>query len=95
MNEQQIEQLLAREAARRRADDSEHLARLGADLTANLSAWARRRRILSTLLAAVLLLGVTYAYGALLPDRQDESLVACNLKGQEDAVMHCAHNLLT
>lgn len=95
MNEQQIEQLLAREAARRRADDSAHLSRLGADLTADLPSWARRRRILSTLLAAVLLLGVSAAYSALLPDRQTEGLVACNLKGQEEAVMHCANNLLT
>lgn len=95
MNEQQIEQLLAREAARRRADDSAHLSHLGADLTADLPSWARRRRILSTLLAAALLLGISAAYSALLPDRRAEGLVACNLKGQEEAVMHCANNLLT
>ena len=52
MNEQQIEQLIEHEAALRRRDDSEHLARLAADLTADLPTWARRRRILSTLLAA-------------------------------------------
>ena len=46
-------------------------------------------------LAAALLLGVSAAYSALLPDRQTEGLVACNLKGQEEAVMHCANNLLT
>jgi hypothetical protein len=95
MNEQQIEQLIEHEAAMRRRDDSEHLARLAADLTADLPTWARRRRILSTLLAATLLFGVSAAYSALLPDRQLEGLVACNLAGQEEAVMNCANKLLT
>lgn len=95
MNEQQIEQLLAREAARRRADDSEHLARLGAGLTADLTAWARRRRILSMLLAAALLVVFSTTYNAVLPVRQLEGLVACNLAGQEEAVLLCADKLLT
>lgn len=95
MNEQQIEQLIEREAAQRRRDDSEHLALLAADLTADLPAWARRRRIASMLLAATTLVVFTTAYHVVLPERQLEGLVACNLAGQEEAVLHCANKLLT
>lgn len=95
MNEQQIEQLIEHEAALRRRADSEHVALLAADLTADLPSWARRRRILSTLLAAALLVGITVAYDALLPQRSMEGLVACNFAGQEEAVMLCADKLLT
>ncbi|MBR1549424.1 MAG: hypothetical protein IJ634_02180 [Bacteroidales bacterium] len=95
MNEHQIEQLIEHEAARRRAADNEHLTLLATDLTADLPSWARRRRILASLLAAVLLLGVTATYNALLPHRQMEGLVACNLDGQEEAVLLCADKLLT
>lgn len=95
MNAQQIEQLLEREAAQRRHDDSAHLASLSASLTADLPSWARRRRVAGTLLALTLLVGLPAAYGTLLPGRQQATLVACNLDGQEEAVLHCANNILT
>ena len=87
MDNQQIEQLIDREAARRSAADREHLERLGSELTADLGAWAFRRRLVGSLLALVLLVGLPMAYHALL--------VACNLDGQEEAVLHCANIILT
>jgi hypothetical protein len=95
MDNQQIEQLIDREAARRSAADREHLERLSSELTADLGAWAFRRRLVGSLLALVLLVGLPMAYHVLLPSRHDALLVACNLDGQEEAVLHCANIILT
>lgn len=95
MNEQQIENLIRFETALRHRQDSDHLAALAADLTADLPSWALRRRIVGSLLAVVLVVGVPLAYGALLASTGSEPLVACNLSGQEEAVVQCANTILT
>ena len=93
MNEQQLEQLLRAETSRRHSEDDEHLRQLAADLNADLPSWALRRHIAGSLLAVAILVAVPMAYSALLPDATP--LVACNLNGQEEAVLQCANNLLT
>ncbi len=95
MNEQQLEQLLRDETRRRHIDDVEHLHSLGADLTADLQPWALRRQIAGTLLSVALLIAVPMIYSALLPHSGTDSMVACNLDGQEEAVIQCANKLLT
>ena len=95
MNEQQLEQLLRDETRRRRHEDDEHLRDLGADLTSDLPSWALRRRIAGTLLSVGLLIAIPMAYSALLPDVDGQSFVACNLHGEEEAVLLCANKLLT
>lgn len=95
MNEQQLEQLLRDEIRRRRHEDDEHLRDLGADLTADLPSWALRRRIAGTLLSVGLLIAIPLAYSALLPDVDGQPFVACNLHGEEEAVLLCANKLLT
>ena len=95
MNEQQIEQLLRDETRRRRFEDEEHLRQLSSTLTSDLSSWVLRRRIAGTALSVALLIAIPMAYSRLLPATGDEPMVACNLHGQEEAVIQCANNLLS
>lgn len=95
MNEQQLERLLRNETDRRQREDDEHLRALAADLNADLPSWILRRRIIGSLVAITLLVVIPMGYSAILPSAGDSSLVACNLQGQEEAVIQCAHNLLT
>ena len=43
----------------------------------------------------LLLIAVPMIYSALLPHSGTDSMVACNLDGQEEAVIQCANKLLT
>ena len=61
----------------------------------DLQSWALRRRIAGTLLSVALLIAVPMIYSALLPHSGTDSMVACNLDGQEEAVIQCANKLLT
>ncbi|MBR1766394.1 MAG: hypothetical protein IJ745_05065 [Bacteroidales bacterium] len=95
MNEQQIEQLIAERRCILQREDDEHLRHLADGLGDGLPGWILRRRIAASACSMALVVALTMAYSAILPSRASTPPVACNLAGQEQAIVDCATNLLT
>ena len=93
MKEQEIEELIGHIGARNCAD-REHVMQTAAAVNDGLPQWcARRRRIRTALMTALLVVLPTALY-VTLPQSEPRQ-VACNMAGGERQVMDCARNLIS
>lgn len=87
MKEMDVEQLIAREQARRRGADEEHLRYLVERHTGDLGPWCARRRAVVRAVAMALLVLLPAGWFMLLPQRVDDSPVLCNIADDKPLVV--------
>lgn len=88
MKEMDVEQLIAREQARRRGADEEHLRYLVERHTGDLGPWCARRRAVVRAVAMALLVLLPTGWFMLLHQRTDDRQVLCNVRGDEALVVN-------
>ncbi len=84
----EIEQLIAREQARRRAADAGHVERLSHEVGGDVGAWCSTWRHALRVAAMVLLVLLPAGWYMLLPQRTDDRQVLCNVRGEETLVVN-------